>query len=287
MLSSLFQAASLRNEHALGRASHAIHTSLERLATGKRINRASDDPAGMIASEDLRASERSIQRRIADLNQEDAFLGAREGAQSVLSDMLIELKGLVVSAANRDGLSDSERQGLQDQASSIIQTIDGLSNTTTFKHEQILQGFHSTLLGARPSTISAANHRTDDSALTLADLQRGGRLNLLDGDLETAQQVVELAAGQVNSSRAAMGARAQSIQHEIGALQTELENTSAARSQIEDADFAKETAELVRNQVLQDAAVFSASLLHEQMRTLTEQLLKGAADNGKETGRQP
>ncbi|MGD9690742.1 MAG: flagellin [Phycisphaerales bacterium] len=273
MVSPVLGAAELVSRHALARSTRAVETSLERLATGKRINRASDDPAGSVAVTNLKGDERELQGRIEALLQEDAYLGARDGAQSVLSDLLIELQGLVVTGANRDALSDAERRGLQIEVDSILQTIDHLSNTSRFKSEQILQGFSTSSLGRGTLTREAGDGEPETIAFSLADLARGGKLNLIDGDTEAAQRAVTSAAGTISGSRAAIGARGQAVDAEIRAARKQLEETSKARSQIEDTDYARETAELVRNQVLQSAALFATELASEQLRTLMEGLL--------------
>ena len=89
---------------ALERAQAGVGDSLEKLATGKRINRASDDPSGLVAAETLKVDRTKLDRTIRGFERESSFLGAKDGALSALGDLVLELEGIVVSAANTETL---------------------------------------------------------------------------------------------------------------------------------------------------------------------------------------
>ena len=175
----------------LTRMSAVMNTSMERLATGKRINRASDDPAGMVAAESMTAEQKSLQAQIEALDREEYRTGAREGAASVVSDLLVDLNGLALAASNTGGTTEAEREAMQLQADSILQTIDHISNTTRFNGEQVINGYTARAMGH----VSADQQGPDGTtaSYSLADLARGGRLNLIDGDFELAQKSIEAA----------------------------------------------------------------------------------------------
>jgi flagellin len=262
-------AASLRGIFSLKRANRDVQTSLERLSTGKKLNRASDDPAGSIAADNMAGQIKSIEARIRSISQEDGYIGAREGGYSVVSDMLTELTGLIVTAANRDGLSDTEKKALQQQADGILKGINNAANTTTFKGQAILTELNTARLGSsRPveggGTLSDGN--------SLASLGDGGTLNLIDGDLETAQKVVEAAASSVSTMRATFGAKMKANDSAVAALQEELANVSGARSAIVDTDYAEETAKLVRAQVQQEMSTFALQINADQRKALLDML---------------
>lgn len=260
----------MRADRAVSDTGKILTRTLERLATGRRINRAEDDPAGLVASEGLSAQIQVIQKKIDASAQVSSYLGAREGAQSVLSDLMAELSGIVVTAANRDGLSGEERRSLQLQADSIIKTIDHVGLTTTYKGDQLLSGLHAGGLGQTQYTTTDANGQTVTRTGTLADLATGGALNLVDGDLETAQKVVQTAGSGIATTRSAIGSQMKAMDSETRSLQTELENLTEARSQILDTDYAKETATLVRNQVLQEAASFARQVAVDQNKRVLD-----------------
>ena len=114
-------------------ANHAdLNLGLERLATGLRINRARDDPAGLIASEILRSEMRSIRQAIANSTRAGQVMTTAEGAINEVSALLLDLQSLIVEAANEAGLTDSEVAANQLSIDSILDSIDRIADTTKF-----------------------------------------------------------------------------------------------------------------------------------------------------------
>jgi len=187
--------------------------------------------------------------------------------------MLQELSALTVQAANTAGVSQSERDGLQVQADAILATVDYLGNTAEFKGARILTGVN---VGSLGSTVYTASVGGVDEAKTgvLADLRRGGALNLVNGNTEAAQQAVQSALSNLTTRRASLGAQSNSIDTQIRAAQVELENTVAAKGQILDTDYAEETARLARDQTRQQAAIYVTQLAQEQRAATVLDLLK-------------
>lgn len=264
MISPLSTHSLMIGQRGLNSAQAIIQRATERLATGRRINRAADDPSGLVAVDELTTRIAAIEKKISAFNLEEARLGTKEGALSVVSDLLSELNGLVVSAANTGGLDQPEREGLQTQADSIIEALDLISNTATFQGQKLFDGLFSTSLGRTDATVRGEGEDSKTVSAVLASIRSGGVMNLLDGDLEAAQRSVEGATGSISTMRAAIGTRiTQQIEHERNALASELENAQAARSDIRDADIATEMADLVRGQFLQQASI-SAILIARQ-----------------------
>lgn len=261
-------------ERSLAAARRAGEASLTKLATGKRINRAADDPAGLIAatklSSDLVVNEKRAQRYEFELRS----LGAQDGVLSVVGDLLVELEGVVVTAANAGALSARERSALQDEADSIIEAIDRLSATSRFNGQRTAIGLDSRSLGV----ISGRTREDGGGAgetLRLADLRGGGKLKLTGERLEEAQEVVRAAVSDAATRRAAVGARTQSVESELRVLADEFVNLSDARSRIEDTDFAAETSRLVRAQILEEASI-RAILVEREQREGVLRLLESA-----------
>ncbi|MGN6369607.1 MAG: flagellin N-terminal helical domain-containing protein [Phycisphaerae bacterium] len=123
---------SLRAAHQLAFHTAALQTSLKRLSTGFRINTAADDPAGLMQSELLRAEEASTKSAIANAQRADNVLATADGALSEVSTLLVSLQSLVVSSANKGGLSSDEIDAEQLQVDSIISSINRITGTTTF-----------------------------------------------------------------------------------------------------------------------------------------------------------
>src|SRR5262249_48866105 len=121
LIGILFNLSTALSLAAMNQHTAAMNTSMERLATGKRINRASDDPAGAMIAEPIEAELRSIDKEIERGLFDEKRYGAMEGAQSVIADLVEELNGLVVNAANRGAVGQGEREADQRQADSILQ----------------------------------------------------------------------------------------------------------------------------------------------------------------------
>ncbi|QOJ01787.1 MAG: flagellin [Phycisphaeraceae bacterium] len=131
---------SLIAQRVLGSNNTQLSQSLERLATGTKISRGKDDPAGLIASEALSSEIRSTNAAIANADRADQVVNIAEGGLQEVSSLLTELQGLITSTASRAGLSDEEKQANQLQVDSILQTIDRIASATSFQGIKLLNG---------------------------------------------------------------------------------------------------------------------------------------------------
>lgn len=256
----------------INNAAREVNVSLERLATGKRINRASDDPSDMIAVSDLDASIKSIEARIKGVERSRMQYAARDGAESEFSAAFVEMQGLLTAAANRGAMTIEERSALQDQFDGLLQGMQFVANTFRFGGEQMFAGRDIFRSGSQTVNIGG-----EATSVSLKDLQRGGKLNLVDGDLSLAQQVLDAAASNTNSTRAAAGNMAKQADSTLNTLRVELEELTGIRSSIEDTDYGKETANLVRNQLMQEASVRTRQLSMNSQRETVFALLAGVA----------
>lgn len=246
----------MRSLGALRRADGIMNRAMERLATGKRINRASDDPAGMAVAEGLRFQQTTLNKWITGAERQIHVFGAQEGALSVMSDLAVELRGLTVQAASTGGLTEGEREAIFEQAASIIKTADHIANTSTFAGEQILVGTSARSLGF--STVLAA---------------------MREGDFEGAGEAAEAAVESLATRRGGIGNRIRELESMMRVKQAELEAITGELSRVEDADFAKETAELVRGQILRQAAIHTTKIASENARSVLT-LLETASGTG-------
>ena len=131
---------SLIGQRVLGQNNGTLNTSLERLSTGLRINRGKDDPAGLIASENLRSEKAAISAAIGNAERADQVVNIAEGGLQEINALLIEVQSLVGQSANEAGLSDDEKKANQLQIDSILQTIDRIASTTSFQGTRLLNG---------------------------------------------------------------------------------------------------------------------------------------------------
>lgn len=265
----------MRSQGMLRTLAAQLNRTIEHLSTGKKLNHASEDPAGVQVVDQMHADIKAMTARMKQIEFNEKYLGAREGAEAAVSDLLVQLQSDVTSAANTGATTAAEREAYQRDANGVIQAIDFLAQTSQFNGGQILTGFTSSKLGLGAAYRPAAPGGTGEAptSYSLADLLAGGALNLVTGDRDAAQLVITQAVKDITGDRAGIGAAMQAGEQERRTLQTQLENTEAARSGIEDADFAKETADLVREQTLQDANLYILQLVGEQKRAMVEGLL--------------
>ena len=132
--------ASLIAQRTLGSQNMGLNKSLQRLSTGLAINRGADDPAGLIASENLRSEKAAINAAITNAERAVQVVNVAEGGLQEVSNLLVELQSLVSSTANEAGVSDEEKDANQLQIDSILQTIDRIANATSFQGEKLLNG---------------------------------------------------------------------------------------------------------------------------------------------------
>lgn len=131
---------SLIAQRVLGQNNKSLNTALERLSTGLRINRGKDDPAGLIASENLKAEITSLNSAVSNAERADQVVNIAEGGLQEVSGLLEELQGLLVTSANTAGLSQAEKEANQDQIDSILGTVDRLASSTNFQGIKLLNG---------------------------------------------------------------------------------------------------------------------------------------------------
>ncbi|MFZ9880573.1 MAG: flagellin [Phycisphaerales bacterium] len=169
---------SLVAQRVLNNQNRGLAGSLQRLSTGLRINRGADDPAGLIASENLRAEKTAINSAISNSQRAEQVVNVAEGGLQEISNMLVELQGLVGATANEAGVSQEERDANQLQIDSILQTIDRIANATSFQGTKLLNGnFDYTVSGQSANltdvTVNAAKLADDGSAraVTITVLQ--------------------------------------------------------------------------------------------------------------------
>ncbi len=232
-----------------------IQTSLERLATGKRVNHAKDDPSAIIPIEDHKAEIYSLNKKLESFGQQEGFLGAKEGGLSVISDLVNELHGFVVDAANTAGHSPEELDAIGIQVDSIIQGIDRIAQNTTFKGQSVLSEYTSANLGA-----------------DLSDLSK-----IILKDPSKAQDIVEGVQDRVSKTRAAIGTSLKEIDSKRRVIGEKLENLNASLSSLQDTDYAAETAKLVRSQILESATIAAIDISRQsanQVLGLLEQSTK-------------
>lgn len=259
--------AILTAQRLLAVNSRTLFGSLERLATGQRINRAADDPSGLIASENLRAALGGLEAQARSLQRTDQVANVADGGLAAASDLLIEANGLAIQAANTAGMSDEERQALQVEMDSILAAVNDITTDTTFNGDALLDGTQTLEAGGQSIALPAVSTgdlgevEVDGETCTLADLGSGGALNLEDGDVAGAQQAIQQALTDVSTARGRIGAfQKDAVGAGLDSLGDAIINLTAADSIIRDVNYAAETALFSQSLVLQQATLAAVGL---------------------------
>jgi flagellin len=173
--------SSLIAQRVLHKNQDQLNASLERLSTGLKINKGADDPAGLIASENLRAEKTGITTAIDNAQRAGNIIGTAEGGLSEVSSLLNQLQGLVGAAANSGGLSSDEIAANQLQVDSILSTINRIAGATSFQGQKLLDGH----LAYTTSSVTA----TDVNAIQInaALLPANAATNIVIGVTQSAQ----------------------------------------------------------------------------------------------------
>jgi len=144
---------SLIAQRILGQQNLSLNKSLERLSTGFRINRGSDDPAGLIASEKLRSEKATLASAIGNAERAEQVVNVAEGGLQEVQNLLLEVQSLVTASANDAGLSAEERDANQLQIDQILQTVDRIASTTSFQGTKLLNGSFDFQVSGQSTTV--------------------------------------------------------------------------------------------------------------------------------------
>lgn len=146
---------SLIAQRILRQNNSSLNNSLQRLSTGLAINRGADNPAGLIASENLRSEKAAITSAIGNAERADQVINIAEGGLQEISSLLLEVQGLVGQSANDAGLSTEEKEANQLQIDSILQTIDRIASATSFQGTKLLNGTYDFAVSGQSADVAS------------------------------------------------------------------------------------------------------------------------------------
>ncbi|MGH7179922.1 MAG: flagellin [Tepidisphaeraceae bacterium] len=249
----------------------ALSRSMQRLATGRRINRGADDPAGLIASEQLNATLAHLDAETRANERTHSIASTADGALSEVSGLLTEAKRLQTANANDAGLRAEEKSANQMQIDSILSTVDRISNTTSFNGQKLLTGTATLSSSGKSMTINGTSTASigdvtiDGTAYTLSDVKTGGRL---EGNAQGAAQSIDAAIKQVSTLRGKIGAFDKyTVQSRIRTIASSREQITSAVSMIRDTDYAAETSANMRYQLLQAVSMRTLKMASQRRRS--------------------
>jgi flagellin len=290
---------SLFAQRALARNTFALQKNIERLSTGFKINRAADDAAGLSISTKLTSQIRGLSQAYKNAGDGISLIQTAEGGLEIIGDNLQRIRELMVQAANGI-LSVNELNAIQREINSRIELIDDISRDTQFNGIDVLQssddivlqtGYNDgdtttiNMVGLLPNTgifvdvyaTSGFGEISENTSITLADLRIAGStvlsynfVNATNGTIDEVDTMIN----NVSRMRGYLGSMSNALESKMDYIRLQEENLSASRSRIRDVDVARESSDLIRNQILQQAAASMLTQANAQSR-LVLQLLPG------------
>ncbi|MGA0611573.1 flagellin [Caldimonas sp. KR1-144] len=307
-MSVITNVSSLNAQRNLSGSQNSLATSMQRLSSGLRVNSAKDDAAGLAIAERMNAQVKGMNVAIRNANDGISLAQTAEGALGKVGDMLQRMRELAVQSRNATN-SDGDRANLQKEFKELQSEIDRTVKNTAFNGKKLFDA-NGTALDFQVGSNTTSNDRItvaasvlEGSAITAASAADATDTTISDADIlgtvvggwdgtngvaiggtssasttvagvsqiDDAINVIDRALDVVNDKRATFGAVQNRFENVIATLQVNAENTAASRGRIMDADFAAETANLSKAQILQQAGtamVSQANQLPQQVLSL-------------------
>ena len=254
--------AAMRAQAASTSASNQLQASMERLSSGKRINSAKDDAAGLAIATKMTAQIRGLNAASRNANDGISLALTAEGALGQISNIIQRVRELAVQSANGT-VTNSDRTGLDNESRALLDQIDQIATKTNFNGVNLLNA-------AGNVTIQTGTGATDTVDIALVDAQAAtltigkaavvGTATATSIDLSTAANAstslakIDAALSTVAGARASLGASQNRLSVTVDNITSTVTNLSDARSRIEDVDFSAETTNLAKAQILAQAS---------------------------------
>jgi flagellin len=248
--------ASLAAQRNLGNTNLDVNSNYRKLATGSRITRASDDAAGLAISEKLRSHIRGMRQAGRNANDAISLIQTAEGGLNEVSGIIIRLRELAVQSAS-DTIGDKERSFSDIEFQELKSEIERISQVMEFNGRKLLNGTGGILefqIGIHNDpTLDRLRFDSANADATLDSLGLTAEAIMSKEGAQLSLERLDNALVKVNGTRAELGAVQNRLTSTIQNIQVSDENLSAANSRIRDVDFASETAELAKNNILLQA----------------------------------
>ena len=257
MLSINTNVGALQAASASYSVNKSMETSMQRLSTGKRVNSAADDAAGLQISQRLTAEIKGINQSIRNAADGHAMLATAEGATIEIHAILQRMRELAVQASNGT-LQEADRAAINSEFVALEAEVNRINDNTTWAGILLTNGSITTTSGGvfhvGPDDAQTITHAIEDLATTAIGLTDSITMATRAG-ATAAITAIDQAISTVGTEREQMGAVMNRLDHAIANLSNVSTNLQVAKGRIEDADFAAETANLARTQVLQQASM--------------------------------
>ncbi len=264
MLSINTNVGAMNSSQASYNVNKSMETSMARLSSGKRINSATDDAAGIQIAHRMTAEIQGLNQAVRNAADGQALLATAEGALEEVHMILLRIRELAVQSSNGTLLA-ADRNSLQQEVTVLENEIQRIADDTTWAGLNLLNGNLSTggTNGAMVFQLGADNGQT--VTITVGSVSEAASFSIgglsLTSTISTASQAqayitkLDSAISHISTNRGVYGATMNRLDHVIANMQNVATNLATAKGRIEDADFAAETSNLARTQVLQQAAM--------------------------------
>jgi len=269
--------AGLNSARSLGKADRQLTTSVERLSSGSRINRAADDASGLAIAEGLRTQIGGLKVALRNTQDGISVLQTAEGALTETHSVLHRMRDLAVQAANDGGLDGGARAAVQAEIGQLAAELDRIADTTDYSGQRLLDGSYRTTfqvgadvghtIGVDIGTaMSAAGLGVDGLDVTPVTPTVPGT------GASAALTAIDAAIGRVSTTRAELGAVQNRFEHNTAKVGAALDNTVAAESRIRDTDLAAEMTTVSRASILTQAGTAMAAQANQTPRAVLQLL---------------
>lgn len=245
----------------LNRTTKGLSLSLSRISSGMRINKAADDAAGLGVATNLESQVISTRQAMRNTNDGISIIQTAEAASNEVTDIIQRMRELAVQSSS-ETLDDDERAYIQDEYLELSEEIDRIANVTAFNGVSLTNNSNTSL----DVQVGIQNDATSRIAISLVDLRSTvlgvdtGVLSLASASgAQAAITALDTALDSVNSGRSTLGAVQNRLDSALNNSQIFTEAAASAESQIRDADYATETSNLTRLQIMQQAGVAALS----------------------------
>ncbi len=245
----------------LKKSNNALSSNIRKLSSGFRINKASDDAAGLTVSMKLNADVSALSQASRNVSSGVSMLNIAEGGLNQISNMLSRAKELAVQSANSI-VDDSTRQAINTEFNAIISEITRTANTTEFGDQDLITGdFSSSSSDQHDLQVGSSNTSSDQISINVIEGATASQLGLDNIDVSSvsnaqdALDAIDSATSQVTSTMANLGVTQNRLSFTSANLGTSIENLTSAVSSIRDLDFASELSSLAKNQITQEVAI--------------------------------
>lgn len=264
----------LAARNAINANTRTLQTAMQQLATGSKINNASDDAAGLAIRENMTAQIKGFNAAIRNANDGISLLQTADAAMDGMSSMLQRMRELSVLAQN-DTYSSAQLTAMDDEFQELLEEVDRLASDTQFNGFALLNGDGGNLGGTSVFSFQVGANSSQTIEVTISDQGTGGALSAIASatvasatSAASAVTNLDTAIQALAANRSVIGAAINRLTYSADNATTMAQNAAAARSQISDTDYATATSELARAQIIQQAGTAMLAQANQQPQTV-------------------